>query len=119
MSKNSKKYAWLNTREDSAKTIVAQAKREVPGFEEHYAKFEEQTVIGGYAASTIFNYSRAVAKISLHFKKSILDLDADEVNHFLFLMAKEKGANSTYFKHSVYGLRFFFRLYDLEDRVIK
>jgi hypothetical protein len=119
MSKNSKKYAWLNTREDSAKIIVAQAKHEVPGFKEHYAKFKEQTVIGGCAANTIFNYSRAVAKISLHFKKSILDLDADEVNHFLFLMAKEKGANSTYFKHSVYGLRFFFRLYDLEDRVIK
>jgi hypothetical protein len=76
-------------------------------------------VIGGYAARTLFNYSSAVAKISLHFKKSIVDLDADEVNHFLFLMAKEKGANSTYFKHSVYGLRFFFRLYDLEDRVIK
>lgn len=119
MSKSNKKYAWLNTKPNSAKTIVEKAKREVPGFEEHYAKFEVQTVIGGYAASTIFNYSRAVAKISLHFKKSILDLDADEVNQFLFLMAKEKGANSTYFKHSVYGLRFFFRLYDLEDRVIK
>jgi hypothetical protein len=119
MSKNSEKYAWLNTRENSAKTIVAEAKLEVPGFEAHYAKFEEQTVIGGYAARTLFNYSSAVAKISLHFKKSIVDLDADEVNHFLFLMAKEKGANSTYFKHSVYGLRFFFRLYDLEDRVIK
>jgi hypothetical protein len=51
-------------------------------FETHYAKFEEQTVIGGYAASTIFNYARALAKISLHFKKSILDLEADEVNHF-------------------------------------
>jgi hypothetical protein len=119
MSKNSEKYAWLNTRENSAKTIVAEAKLEVPGFEAHYAKFKEQTVIGGYAARTLFNYSSAVAKISLHFKKSIVDLDADEVNHFLFLMAKEKGANSTYFKHSVYGLRFFFRLYDLEDRVIK
>jgi hypothetical protein len=60
-------------------------------FETHYAKFEEQTVIGGYAASTIFNYARALAKISLHFKKSILDLEADEVNHFfLFLMTKEK-----------------------------
>jgi site-specific recombinase XerD len=119
MSKVTKKNGWLNTKPNSAKTIVERAKREVPDFREHYAKFEQQTVIGGYSPSTIFNYSRAVAKISLHFKKSILDLDAEEVNEFLFMMAKENGANSTYFKHSVYGLRFFFRLYDLEDRVLK
>ena len=119
MSKITKKNGWLNTRPNSAKTIVELAKREVPGFREHFAKFEEQTTIGGYSKSTIFNYSRAVAKISLHFKKSLLDLDPDEVNQFLFTIAQEKTASSTYFKHAVYGLRFFFRLYDLEDRVLK
>jgi hypothetical protein len=31
---------------DSSKTLVARAKREVPGFDEHFAKFEEQMVIG-------------------------------------------------------------------------
>jgi len=60
-----------------------------------------------------------VAKVSLHFGKSILDLDPDEVNAFLFHLAKEKKASSTYFKHTVYGLRFFFRLYGLEDRVLR
>ena len=119
MSKSKKNYPWLNTRPNSAKTLIEKAKREVPGFKEHYAKFEEQVTIGGYSSSTLFNYSRAVAKISLHFKKSLLDLDPDEVNQFLYLLAKEKSASSTYFKHTVYGLRFFFRLYDLEDRVIK
>jgi len=104
---------------DSPKTLISRAKREVPKFEEHFAKFEEQMVIGGYSSSTLFNYSRAVAKISLHFKKSLLDLDPDEVNQFLFLMAKEKKASSTYFKHAVYGLRFFFRLYGLEDRALR
>jgi len=33
-----------------------------------------------------------VAKVSLHFGKSILDLDPDEVNAFLFHLAKEKKA---------------------------
>ena len=60
-----------------------------------------------------------MAKVSLHFGKSILDLDPDEVNAFLFHLAKEKKASSTYFKHTVYGLRFFFRLYGLEDRVLR
>jgi hypothetical protein len=31
---------------DSSKTLVARAKREVPGFVEHFAKFEEQIVVG-------------------------------------------------------------------------
>jgi len=119
MSKTTKKNAWLNTKPNSAKTLIERAKREVPDFEKHFAKFEEQMLIGGYSKSTLFNYSRAVAKISLHFKKSLLDLDPDEVNAFLYTIAQEKTASSTYFKHTVYGLRFFFRLHDMEDRVLK
>ena len=119
MSKSSKNYPWLTNKTNSAKTLIERAKRDIPRFKEHYAKFEEQVTIGGYSRSTLFNYSRAVAKVSLHFNKSLLDLDPDEVNQWLFLLAKEKKASSTYFKHTIYGLRFFYRLYDLEDRVLK
>lgn len=119
MSKTNKKYAWLTGKPNSAKTIIERARREVPGFTDHYRKFEEQMTIGGYSSSTLFNYSRAVGSLALHFKKSPLELDDDEINSFLFSVAKEKKASSTYFKHMVYGLRFFFRLYDREDRVIK
>lgn len=120
MSKNSnKKPRGRQLSPDSPKTLIEKAKREIPDFAEHFAKFEQQMVIGGYSSSTLFNYSRSVARISLHFKKSLLNLDTEEVNQYLFLLAKEKKASSTYFKHAVYGLRFFFRLYDLEDRAIK
>ena len=119
MSKSKKNYPWLNTRPNSSKTIIERAKREVPGFKEHYRKFEEQMVIGGYSSSTLFNYSRAVGSLALHFNKSPLELDDDEINSFLFSVAREKKPSSTYFKHMVYGLRFFFRLYHREDRVIK
>ena len=124
MSKNRKNYQRLDKKTNlkaigSAKTLIEKAKREVPGFKNHFAKFEEQMVIGGYSTSTLYNYSRAVAKISLYFKKSLLDLDPDEVNQFLYSVAKDTKASPSYFKHTVYGLRFFFRLYDLEDRVLK
>jgi len=98
MSESTKNYAWLNTKPNSSKTLIERAKREVPDFKEHFAKFEEQITIGGYSHSTLFNYSRAVAKVSLHFKKSLLDLDAEEVNQWLFLLAKEKKASSTSFQ---------------------
>jgi len=119
MSKTTKNYPWLTGKPNSAKTIIERAKREVPDFVSHYQKFEEQMVIGGYSSSTLFNYSRAVGSLALRFKKSPLELEDEEINSFLFSVAKEKKANSTYFKHMVYGLRFFFRLYDREDRVIK
>jgi integrase/recombinase XerD len=57
--------------------------------------------------------------VSLYFQKSLLDLDPDEVNQFLFSAAKQKTASSTYFKHTVYDLRFFFRLCGLEDRALR
>ncbi|MDQ6988940.1 MAG: tyrosine-type recombinase/integrase [Mariprofundaceae bacterium] len=104
---------------DSSKTVIDQAKREVPDFIEHFKKFEQQMVIGGYSSSTLFCYGRAVAKVSLYWKKSLLDLQPDQINDFLHALAEEKKASSTYFKHTVYGLRFFFRLYHMDDKRIK
>jgi len=107
MSKTKKNYGWLTNKPNSAKTLIEQAKREVPDFKAHFAKFEEQMTIGGYSGSTLFSYSRAVAKVSLYFKKSLLELDTDEVNQFLYTIAKEKTASSTYFKHKFMGFASF------------
>lgn len=119
MSKIHKNYGWLNTRPNSAKTLTERAKREVPGFSDHIRKFEEQITLKSYAESTVFSYSRGIAQISLHFGKSPLDLDADEINAYLYSLAQNKDLSDTYFKHAVYGLRFFFRVYDLEDRALR
>jgi len=75
---------------DSARTKIEQAKREVPEFREHFAKFKEQVTIGSYSSSTLYNYSLSVAKVSLMLKKSIIEFNADEVNQFLYSIAKEE-----------------------------
>jgi hypothetical protein len=49
MSKNKENHGWLNTKSNSAKTLIARAKREVPGFAEHIKKFEHQITIKSYA----------------------------------------------------------------------
>jgi site-specific recombinase XerD len=105
-----------NLGSDSSKTVIDQAKQEVPNFSEHFAKFEQKMMIGGYSTSTLFCYGRAVAKVSLYWKKSLLELKTQEVNEFLHALALQKQASSTYFKHTVYGLRFFYRLYDMDDK---
>lgn len=119
MSKLHKNYGWLNNRPNSAKTLIERAKREVPGFADHIIKFEHQITIKSYSESTVFSYSRAIAQISLYFKKSPLDLEPDEINAYLCSLRQDKALSDTYFKHAVYGLRFFYRVYDLEDRAIR
>jgi integrase/recombinase XerD len=76
-------------------------------------------VIGGYSSSTLFCYGREVAMLSLYWKKSLLELEPEEVNEFLHALAEEKQASSIYFKHTVYGLRFFYRLYKIDDKRIE
>jgi len=117
-SNKSKNLGRLQGRPNSAKTAMERAKREVPGFAEHIEKFEHQIAIKSYAASTVFSYSRAIALVSLYFKKSPLDLEPDEINSYLYQLSKNTDLSDTYFKHAVYGLRFFFRVYDLEDRAL-
>jgi site-specific recombinase XerD len=119
MSKNKENYGWLKTRTNSARTLIEKASREVPGFAGHIAKFEEQITLKSYAASTVFSYSRSVAQVSLFFKKSPLNLDPEEINSYLYQLKRDTTLSDTYFKHAVYGLRFFFRCYDLEDKALK
>lgn len=38
---------------------------------------------------------------------------------YLFTLKQDKGLSDTFFKHAVYGLQFFYRIYDLEDRAIR
>ena len=118
MSESTKDYGWLKTRPNSAKTTMERAKKEVPGFADHIEKFEHQIAIKAYSPSTVFNYSRSVAQISLYFKKSPLELDPDEINSYLYHLKQNTELSDTYFKHAIYGLRFFFRVYDLEDRAL-
>jgi integrase/recombinase XerD len=119
MSKLTKNYGWLNTRPNSAKTLMERAKREIPGFKEHIRKLEEQINIKSYAPSTVFSYSRCIAQICLYCRKSPLDLDLDEINSYLFAMKTDRDMSDTFFKHTVYSLRFLFRVYDREDRAIR
>lgn len=119
MSKNKENYGWLNTKSNSAKNLIERAKREVPDFADHIKKFEHQITIKSYAPSTVFSYSRGIAQISLYFKKSPLHLEPDEINAYLYDLARDKNLSETYFKHAIYGLRFFFRVYDLEDRALR
>lgn len=83
------------------------ASSEINGFSELLQRFERNISILGRSPRTFDNYSRHVAAIALHFGKTPTELDPEEVKDYLFeLQQRSKTPSQTYFKHTVYGLRF-------------
>ena len=79
----------------------------MPGFSELLVRFERNISVLGRSKSTFNCYSRHIAALSLYFGKSPIDLDPEQVHDYLFyLQKKSKTPSQTYFKHTVYGLRF-------------
>ena len=99
--------------------IIDRAKNEVNGFNSMYEKLEQKVILGGMSQSTLINYGRCIAKISLHFKTPAILLDEEQINGYLQDLVVGQKPTKSYFKHTVYGLRFLFRIHDLEDKAIK
>jgi integrase/recombinase XerD len=84
-----------------------QAKREVVGFEELMYRFERTVSVLGRSKTTFENYSRHVAAVAIYFGKIPTELDQEQIHDYLFyLQKKSKTPSQSYFKHTVYGLRF-------------
>ena len=83
------------------------ASSEVTGFSELIQRFERNISIQGKSSRTFDNYSRHVAAVALHFGKIPTELDPEDIKDYLFeLQQRSKTPSQTYFKHTVYGLRF-------------
>ncbi len=72
----------------------------------------------GRSESTLKNYSRYIAQISLHFNCLPTELDDDQIEDCLHSLLRNNTPSESYFKHTVYGLRFLFRLEGLNDKRI-
>ena len=99
--------------------IIDLAKKEVNGFSSMFAQLEQKVILGGLSSSTLLNYGRCIAKISLHFKRVPIELEEEQINGYLQYLLTGQKPSKSYFKHTVYGLRYLFRIFDLNDKVIK
>ena len=74
----------------------------------------------GRAPRTFDNYSRHVAAMALHFKCLPTELEPDQVQDYLYeLQQRSKTPSQTYFKHTVYGLRFLLKTEGLSYDFLK
>jgi site-specific recombinase XerD len=100
-------------------TTVEKAIDSVAGFDLVYKKLEQQVVLKGQSSSTLHNYIRRIASISLKFEKLPEQIEDDEINEYLTSLAlNPKSPSRSNFKHAVYGLRYYFRLIGQNKRAI-
>lgn len=99
--------------------IVEQAKEFVPGFREGYSRFKQRIVLDQKSPSLLDNYGRYVAYAAIHFGKSPEKISIEEMNGYLYRLSMEEGYSETFFKFTVYGMRYWYRVYGLEDEALK
>lgn len=97
---------------------MAQACARVAGFTELYKRFEMRMQTSGRADSTLRNYSRYIAQIAIHFNQLPTELEDEQIEDYLHGLLRTSSPSESYFKHTVYGLRFLFRLEGLRDKRI-
>ena len=106
-------------RKKTSLTIVEQAIIAVPEFENVVKKLDQQVALRGQSKSTLNNYIRRIALISLHFGKLPNLIDDDEINEYLAALARDpKSPSRSSFKHMVYGLRYYYRLLGMNKKAI-
>lgn len=106
-------------RKKSESTIIERALDCVPGFDRVFQKLQQQVVMRGQSKSTLDNYIRRVAAISLHFGRLPELIEDDEINEYLTALAlSSKSPSRSNFKHAVYGLRYYYRLLGQNKRAI-
>lgn len=87
---------------------------EINGFSELLQRFERNISILGRSKRTFENYSRHVAALALHFGALPTDLHPEQVKNYLFeLQQRSHSPSQSYFKHTVYGLRFLLKTENL------
>jgi len=101
-------------------TVVEQACHEVHGFTKLWEDLHQKITLSGHSLSTLHNYGRKIAQLSLHFGKLPQHINEKEINRYLASLARKSNSPSlSDFKFSVYGLRYCFRLLGLNDKVVQ
>lgn len=106
-------------RQKKGLTIVERAIIAVPGFEQVFKKLDQQVALRGQSQSTLNNYIRRIALVSLHFERLPEAVEEEEINEYLVSLARDpKSPSRSSFKHMVYGLRYYYRLLGMNKKAI-
>lgn len=110
----------MNIMKQQETTLVQQACTKIAGFKALHKRLEKKIIVSGKSRSTLDNYMRCIAHVALYFKCLPGELDIEQIEEYLLSVKKKNTTSSeSFFKHTVYGLRFLFRTEGRDDRAIK
>lgn len=101
-----KRPTGLRTAANDYKTLVQQAINKVTGFDQLYKELERAINVSGKSESTLANYSRHLAHLALHYQVLPTQLDNEQVLDYLHLVKANGSPSATFFKFTVYGMRY-------------
>lgn len=110
----------MNNMKQQGATLVQRAMAKIAGFKALNKRLEKKIIVSGKSLSTLNNYMRCIAHVGLHFNCLPTQLDIEQIEEYLLWVKKKNTtASESFFKHTVYGLRFLFRTEGLDERAIK
>lgn len=110
----------MNIMKQQGATLVQRACAKVAGFKSLHKRLEKKIIVSGKSISTLNNYMRCLAHVALHFSCVPSQLDTEQIEEYLLMVKKRNTTSSeSFFKHTVYGLRFLFRVEGRDDRAIR
>lgn len=85
-----------------------------------YSRFRQKISLSGKSLSTLRSYSTHLAQLALHYGRVPTEVPIDQINAYLYLVKQRHPTPSeSYFKFTVYGLRFVYRLYGMKYKRIE
>ena len=104
----------IRKSDEKPATFVEQACEKVSGFTELYNELKRSISINGKSESALDNYSRQLAHLALHYNRMPLELEADEVMDYLYLLKSTESISDSFFKFTIHGMRYACKMRGLE-----
>ncbi len=96
---------------EKIETRLDVACKQIPGFLNATQMLEQYILINGLSNSTFYSYSRKLVDLALYFNKLPEHISEDELREYLAVLIQQAKSNSkTEFKHTVYSMRFYFKM---------
>lgn len=109
----------MTFKKENYTTTLNKAKMLVPGFREAFSRFEERLILDQCSKSMFSNYGRNLAHLALHFGCVPHQIQVEEINAYLYRLTVHDKLSISFFKQTVFGLRYWFRLFGMEDKAVQ
>jgi site-specific recombinase XerD len=112
-------FAFKKSQTCKKRNTIQIAFDEVVGFSAFYRKLEQKVSLSGNSKSTLTNYARHLAQVAIHFDVLPTKVESEQINEYLYYLQQTfPSASDSYFKFTVYSLRFAYRMEGLNEQYI-